>query len=590
MAAGNRVVLTFVGDTKDLERAFNRVGESAVGLKVLLGAALAPAAGPVMASATGAVLGLGAALAGAGAAAGVFGAVMKTSFGEIQQASAKTQQLQDKIRLLGERIKVANQTGIGDAEKLAKAQAAAQNELLARYRLMPPALRQVTMAYDGLKTSWQAFVDKNKPQTFGIMTGGFKLLSTIIPKLQPLFDMAAGAVSRLVGYLTKAGQGGGIEKLVGWLTAQAGPAFDNLGRIAKGIVTTIANLFSGFAPTGQGFLDWLAGAADKMAAWSQGNGLQDFIKYATDNMPSVVTALEGLAGTVGKIAQAVAPFAPISLAIATGLSGIINAVPADVLTVIVGAWVAWATAVKLYALYTMAAALVTQGWAVAQTALNVAMSLNPVVLIVLAIIALVAIIVIIATKTHWFQTLWKKAWGGIKAAAHAVGSWFKDTLWPWIKGVWEGIKDKAVGVWNWMKGLPGKLKTAFAKVKDYLLAPFRAAFNLVADAWNNTIGRLSWTVPSWIPGVGGNTISAPKLPHFHSGGVVPGIPGSEMLAVLQAGEKVSPATSSAGSDSGGWVKLDLGPAILDMVRDEVRKRGGRASHLGVRVVNGAVRA
>lgn len=176
------------------------------------------------------------------------------------------------------------------------------------------------------------------------------------------------------------------------------------------------------------------------------------------------------------------------------------------------------------------AAAATVVWTGVQWLLNAALDANPIGLIILAIAALVAIIVLIATKTTWFQTAWKYAWGAIKEAAAAV--------------------------WDWMKGIPDWFESAFKRISGFISAPFRAAFNYVADIWNNTIGRLSWTVPSWVPFIGGDTISAPKLNHFHAGGVVPGVPGTEVLAVLQAGERVSTAGSSSGDGSPIILMLD----------------------------------
>ena len=159
----------------------------------------------------------------------------------------------------------------------------------------------------------------------------------------------------------------------------------------------------------------------------------------------------------------------------------------------------------------------------AQWAWNIAQLASPTTWIIIAIVALVAIIVVIATKTTWFKDLWTAAWG-----------WIKRT---------------ASDVWDWLSKLPERIGGAFRAVTDFIYAPFKAAFNMVAKAWNNTIGKLSWTVPGWIPGIGGNTFSAPKLPTFHQGGVVPGVPGQEVLAVLQAGEKVTPRGQSGGGQT-----------------------------------------
>jgi hypothetical protein len=217
------------------------------------------------------------------------------------------------------------------------------------------------------------------------------------------------------------------------------------------------------------------------------------------------------------------------------------------------------------AIASKAAAVGTKIWAGAQWLMNTALLASPITWIVVGIVALIAVIVLIATKTKWFQQAWSASW-----------KWIKST---------------ASNTWEWLKKLPGWIGTAFAKVSSFISAPFRAAFNLVADAWNNTIGQLSWSVPSWVPIIGGNSISVPHLPHFHSGGVVPGIPGTEMLAVLQAGEKVIPAGGSGGGEQ--WIRVDLGDlgdALLQPIARAVSRRGGQVTHLGVRVVNGTVRA
>jgi hypothetical protein len=182
----------------------------------------------------------------------------------------------------------------------------------------------------------------------------------------------------------------------------------------------------------------------------------------------------------------------------------------------------------------------------AQWAWNAAQLASPTTWIILAVVAVIAAIVLLV-----------KNWDTVKRAGAAA---------------WKWIKDAAQSAWNWLKHVPGWIGKAFSNLAKVMSAPFRAAFNFIADAWNSTIGRLSWTVPGWIPWIGGNTISVPQIPKFHSGGVVPGAPGSEMLAVLQAGETVTPA--GRGSDSVTVVvKLDSDTLIEGMARG-VRRRGG----------------
>ena len=163
----------------------------------------------------------------------------------------------------------------------------------------------------------------------------------------------------------------------------------------------------------------------------------------------------------------------------------------------------------------------TKVWAGVQWLLNAALLANPIVLIVAGIIILIAIVVLIATKTTWFQDIWRVAWGAIKSVA--------------------------VSVWEWLSSLPDKIGSAFSKVTDAVSAPFKAGFKMIARAWNNTIGRLSWTFPS-IFGIGGFTIHAPQLPTFHRGGTVPGPMGQDVVAVLQGGERVQTRAQAAAAD------------------------------------------
>lgn len=140
---------------------------------------------------------------------------------------------------------------------------------------------------------------------------------------------------------------------------------------------------------------------------------------------------------------------------------------------------------------------------------------------------------------------------------------------------WNRAKDIFNTVVNFVKGIPGKIKSAFSSLASAISSPFKSAFNAVARAWNSTVGRLSFTIPSWIPGIGGNSWSAPQLPYFHKGGIVPGPRGAEVLGVLQGGERVLPLGSEGGGGvitlrSDGSAFADL---VVQMVANAVRNLG-----------------
>jgi hypothetical protein len=199
--------------------------------------------------------------------------------------------------------------------------------------------------------------------------------------------------------------------------------------------------------------------------------------------------------------------------------------------------------------------------------MNFAFLSSPVFWVIAAVVALIAVIVLIATKTDWFQRAWRNSW-----------SW---------------IKNAASNTWDFIKKIPGWLQSAFKNVANFITAPYRAAFNGIARAWNATVGSLSWSVPGWIPFIGGKSISVPHLPTFHSGGIVPGPAGAPRVALLQGGEEVRSRASAGGGGDEQWIRVDLGDlgkALLKPISDAVKGRGGAASALGIRVVKGQVRA
>jgi phage-related protein len=196
-------------------------------------------------------------------------------------------------------------------------------------------------------------------------------------------------------------------------------------------------------------------------------------------------------------------------------------------------------------------------WAAGQWVLNSAFLASPITWIVVGIVALIAVIVLIAKKTDWFSKAWRASWGWIKTAAS--------------------------NTWDFLKKIPGWIGTAFSKVGSYILAPYKAAFNGIARAWNATIGQLSWSVPSWVPFIGGNSISVPHLPTFHAGGTVGGVVGTPQVALLQAGEKVS-SIASSGDDRPIPLGSDgtrLGDALVTLIAETVARKGGRAARLGI---------
>lgn len=131
------------------------------------------------------------------------------------------------------------------------------------------------------------------------------------------------------------------------------------------------------------------------------------------------------------------------------------------------------------------------------------------------------------------------------------------------KDVFGGVISAAEHVWDFFKGLPGAIGDIFGKVGQAISAPFRFAFDLIADLWNNTLGRIHFKIPGWVPGLGGDEFGFPTIPKMHRGGIVPGNPGDESLAILTAGERVTPASQTGdGINVTVYAMSNADPAII----------------------------
>jgi hypothetical protein len=230
----------------------------------------------------------------------------------------------------------------------------------------------------------------------------------------------------------------------------------------------------------------------------------------------------------------------------------------------------------------------TGAWAAVQAVLNVALTANPIGLIVLAIAALVAAIVIAYKKSETFRTIVQTALAGVRVAfdwlkrvAGAALEWIKrnwDTIMAVLKNTPIGIYLRAVfasfkwlrdnigGVVKWITtkwngfltffgGLKDSIGNVASGIIDALTWPFKVAFNFIARAWNATIGGLSFQIPDWVRFTGaagalvaGKGFSIPSAPTVAM--AVGGKVNADGLAMLHKGEVVMPYERAMGIEGG----------------------------------------
>ncbi len=73
---------------------------------------------------------------------------------------------------------------------------------------------------------------------------------------------------------------------------------------------------------------------------------------------------------------------------------------------------------------------------------------------------------------------------------------------------------------DWVRTATGVTIQAFTFAATMIVAPFRYAFNQIAALWNGTVGRIHFTAPDWVPGIGGKQFGIPSVPLLAQGGIV----------------------------------------------------------------------
>jgi hypothetical protein len=192
-------------------------------------------------------------------------------------------------------------------------------------------------------------------------------------------------------------------------------------------------------------------------------------------------------------------------------------------------------AIKIYTLYTQISTAAQWLW-------NAALTANPLGLIVVGIAAVIAILAILYTKFE-----------GVRKVV--------DNVFGFIKDVIMGSID---------------VITTYVQT---VLGVYKTIFNTIAKLWNNTIGKLSFEFPSWVPGLGGKGFSVPNIPMLAEGGIV----NSPTLAMIgeRGPEAVIPLNRAGGMGGNYTINVngglassaEIGQSVVNAIRAFNRSNG-----------------
>jgi len=140
---------------------------------------------------------------------------------------------------------------------------------------------------------------------------------------------------------------------------------------------------------------------------------------------------------------------------------------------------------------------------------------------------------------------------GLKTMLGALSTFLINTM----KKIWNNLKDA-------LSGIP-----IFAS----LFSAAESIFKRIATAWNNTLGRIKFTVPDWVPKFGGRGFAFPTI-NLAEGGIIPPTPGGTIARIGEAGraERVEPLDAN-------------GLSVRDRAMIELLSTGSKSTDLTVNV-------
>jgi hypothetical protein len=163
---------------------------------------------------------------------------------------------------------------------------------------------------------------------------------------------------------------------------------------------------------------------------------------------------------------------------------------------------------------------------------------------------------------------------GIVAVGAAIGIAYKK-----FEG-FSNVVDDVFGAIRWW------INNVTIPAVEALVAVFKFAFNNIARLWNNTIGRLSFDIPNWVPGVGGKGFSVPNIPMLAQGGIVTG-PTLAMIGEGNGPEAVIPLDRMGdfGMGGGSNVTINVNGGDPNAVVDALRTYMFRNGSVPIKVTN-----
>ena len=353
-----------------------------------------------------------------------------SSFADITQA---IHAIQTQMDITGTTAKEASTTISGSWGSL---KAAFENTLVG----LTTGGEMFDQSLDALVDSAKTFGQNVMPAITGALSGVGSLIESLAPVIVAELP---SMVSDILPHLVSA-----AKSLVTGLISQ-------LPALGKAVLDAIPSIFDGMTDViGESSVGKLKGSFE---------GLKNTITDTFSNIgPMLKDFCEGGISTFCDALSTAMDLASGAISVIEALSPVIGAVA--------GAIITYKGAVLLWNAAETAKNVVMGISTAAQWALNVAMTANPIGIVVVAIGALVGAFVVLWNKSEGFRNFWINLWEKVKAI---------------VTGAWEGIKAGFEKIKNGISAVKEKVSTMWNGVKEKTSELWGGVKNAVSEKLNN---------------------------------------------------------------------------------------------------------
>ena len=244
------------------------------------------------------------------------------------------------------------------------------------------------------------------------------------------------------------------------------------------------------------------------------------------------------------------------------------------------------------------------------------LQLLPMTAIVVAIGAIIGIIIVCIRHWDEIKAVAIACWNKIKEAWNKAGDWFhKNVTEPvgnFFSGLWDGIKGTFTKAFDFIKKAFKGYVNGWITMVESFINFFIKGINVLVRG----INKLSFNVPDWVPGIGGNKLGfnipqvpQVQIPRLAQGAVIP--PNQQFAAILgdqthgrnleapeglirqivreETGNVYNDVLRAINNSNLGKKATIMGDVIMDgqkvgrLVAKPVFKEGNRAGYIKVKV-------